>query len=62
MFRAAFPGATEAEEITEMNWVANLSRGRYGDTTAGGAEDDSMRKLSGTWSVDEYMDTAGRYD
>lgn len=51
LFRAAFPVATEEEETIEMNWIARDSRGRYGNTEAGGAEDDETRKLSGTWFV-----------
>ena len=51
LFRAAFPVATEEEEIIEMNWIALDSRGRYGNTKIAGAEHDETRKLSGTWSV-----------
>lgn len=51
LFRAAYPVATEAEEITEMDWIANGSKGRYGDTKVAGAEADESRKLSGTWYV-----------
>ena len=51
LFRAAFPVATEEEEMTEMHWIALDSRGRYGNTKVAGAEHDETRKLSGTWSV-----------
>lgn len=50
-FRAAFPTATEAQELAEMDWIARDSGNRYGDTRKAGAEHDETRRLSGTWSV-----------
>lgn len=51
LFRAAFPTATDAEETTEMRWIALGSRGQYGDTKLAGNEGDESKKLSGTWCV-----------
>jgi hypothetical protein len=54
LFRAAFPTATEAEETTEMAWIAKGSRSRYGDTKKAGNEQDETKKLSGLWWVSSF--------
>ncbi|KAM0788485.1 hypothetical protein ACM66B_001618 [Microbotryomycetes sp. NB124-2] len=49
LFRAAFPTASLNDEATEMAWIREGSKGKYGDTYKAGAEHDETQKLSGVW-------------